>query len=404
MIMSGHISNVGDHLETLKTEHVGVVSNLSNLLQSLDTDLLIPLRNKTELMKPIILEMDKNHVKSFKKMFNSYNNRKKELTRIENKMKKTRKSLPDLQYKKEQKIREIDQECKNLEDEERRQIADISNLEWELYKTLGSGVCEIVKQELNIFGLNFDITRELLKLKDVMETSSELNEDEVLEEHVEYDGLVRVTPPTSPSMRGGGLMRRMSGSMMSLSSIMDEGLNKVRKKSQPSQPFILTELSEMLLEDSPPVSMKSNNNFEASDRKKRQPSQPIVLTELSEMMLEESPPTSVQSSMIFDINGSPSNFDIDTMNERQVKEESRFYGLERENSFVSGEKMDRSFRGTISPPSSTTRYSSFGDKTVKTNFEDHIRFLEDQNELIFHIVDEQMRVDQALNGDPGPSS
>ena len=122
------------------------------------------------------------------------------------------------------------------------------------------------------------------------------------------------------------------------------------------------------------------------------------------MMLEESPPTSVQSSMIFDINGSPSNFDIDTMNERQVKEESRFYGLERENSFVSGEKLDRSFRGTISPPSSTTRYSSFGDKTVKTNFEDHIRFLEDQNELIFHIVDEQMRVDQALNGDPGPSS
>ena len=401
---SGHIANVGDHLESLKNEHCGVISNLSNLLQSLDTELLIPMKDKTELVKPIIQEMDKNHVKSFKKMFSSYNNRKKELTRLENKMKKTRKSLPDLQYKKEQKIREIDLECKNLEDEERRQIADISNLEWELYKSLGSGICEIVKQELNIFGLNFDITRELLKFTDVMESSFEVSDAEVLQEHVEYDGLVRVTPPTSPSMRGGGLMRRMSGSMMSLSSIMDESLNKVRKKSQPSQPLILTELSEMMLEESPPASIKSNNIFDTKVRKRSQPIQPIIFTELSEMMLEESPPTS-KSNMIFDNNGIPSNFDIDTINECHVKEERGFYGLERENSFVSGDKTDQSvsFQSSIIP-TRRTRYNSFSENPVKTNFEDHIRFLEDQNDLIFHLVDEQMRVDQVLNGDPGPSS
>ena len=380
-----------------------MVSNLITLLDNLDTKLLVPLKDKTESVKPIIQEMDKNHVKSFKKMFNSYNNRKKELTRLDNKMKKTRKSLPDLQYKKEQKIREIDQECKNLEDEERRQIADISNLEWELYKTLGSGICEIVKQELNIFGLNFDITRELLKFTDVMESSSEVSDAEVLQEHVEYDGLVRVTPPTSPSMRGGGLMRRMSGSMMSLSSIMDEGINKVRKKSQPSQPVILTELSEMMLEDSPPPSVKSNNTFDNKVRKRSQALQPIMFTELSEMMLEESPPTS--SNMIFDNNGIQSNFNIDTMNDRHVKEERRFYGLERENSFVSGEKTEQpvSFQSSIIP-TRRTRYNSFSENPVKTNFEDHIRFLEDQNDLIFHMVDEQMRVDQVLNGDPGPSS
>ena len=402
--MSGHIPNVGDHLELLKNEHSGVISNLLTLLQSLDNKLLIPIKDKTESVKPIIQEMDKNHVKSFKKMFSSYNNRKKELTRLENKLKKTRKSLPDLQNKKEQKIREIDQECKNLEDEERRQIADISNLEWELYKTLGFGICEIVKQELNIFGLNFDITRELLKFTDVMESPSEFREDEILQEHVEYDGLVRVTPPTSPSMRGGGLMRRMSGSMMSLSSIMDEGMNKVRKKSQPSQPIILTELSEMLLEDSPSASVESKDTTDNIARKRNQTCQPIILTELSEMMLEESPPTSVKSSMIFNNNGSPSNFEIDTLNERQVNEERRFYyGLERENSFVSGEKMNQAVPSQ-SLPIRRTRYSSFSENTVKTNFEDHIRYLEDQNDLIFHLVDEQMRVDQVLNGDPGPSS
>ena len=386
----------------MRNEHSGVISNLLNLLQSLDTDLLIPMKDKTELVKPIIQEMDKNHVKSFKKMFSSYNNRKKELTRLENKMKKTRKSLPDLQYKKEQKIREIDLECKSLEDEERRQIADISNLEWELYKTLGSGICEIVKQELNIFGLNFDITRELLKFTDVM--SFDVSDAEVLQEHVEYDGLVRVTPPTSPSMRGGGLMRRMSGSMMSLSSIMDESLNKVRKKSQPSQPLILTELSEMMLEDSPPASIKSYNTFDTKVRKRSQPIQPIIFTELSEMMLEESPPTS-KSNMIFDNNGIPSNFDIDTINEQHAQEERGFYGLERENSFVSGDKTDQSvaFQSSIIP-TRRTRYDSFSENPVKTNFEDHIRFLEGQNDLIFHMVDEQMRVDQVLNGDPGPSS
>ena len=264
-------------------------------------------------------------------------------------------------------------------------------------------ICEIVKQELNIFGLNFDITRELLKFTDVMESPSEFSEDEILQEHVEYDGLVRVTPPTSPSIRGGGLMRRMSGSMMSLSSIMDEGMNKVRKKSQPSQPIILTELSEMMLEDPPSDSVESKNTNDNNARKRNQTCQPIILTELSEMMLEESPPTSVKSSMIFNNNGSPSNFEIDTLNERQVNQERGFYGLERENSFVSGEKMNRAVPFQ-SLPARRTRYSSFSENTVKTNFEDHIRFLEDQNDLIFHLVDEQMRVDQVLNGDPGPSS
>ena len=305
-------------------------------------------------MRPVIIEMDKNHVKSFKKMFNSYNSRKKELTRLENKMKKTRKNLPDIQYKKEQKIREIDQECKNMEEEERRQIAAISNLEYDLYKTLGSGISEIVKKELNIFELNFDIARELLKFTDVVESSSEFNEDEVLVEHGEYDGLVRVTPPTSPSIRGGGLMRRMGGSMMSLTSIMDEGLNKVRKKSKPDDKIILSELSEMLLEDSPPPSVKSSN------------------------------------TKSFDFEGIRGQLEIDTLNE--VNSEIRFFGLERENSFVSGEKMERSI---------STRYS---ESTVKTNFEDHIRFLEDQNNQIFNLVDGQMRVDQVLNGDLRPSS
>ena len=305
-------------------------------------------------MRPVIIEMDKNHVKSFKKMFNSYNSRKKELTRLENKMKKTRKNLPDIQYKKEQKIREIDQECKNMEEEERRQIADISNLEYDLYKTLGSGISEIVKKELNIFELNFDIARELLKFTDVVESSSEFNEDEVLVEHGEYDGLVRVTPPTSPSIRGGSLMRRMGGSMMSLTSIMDEGLNKVRKKSKPDEKIILSELSEMLLEDSPPPSVKSSN------------------------------------TKSFNFEGIRGQLKIDTLNE--VDSEIRFFGLERENSFVSGEKMERSI---------STRYS---ESTVKTNFEDHIRFLEDQNNQIFNLVDGQMRVDQVLNGDLRPSS
>ena len=160
----------------------------------------------------------------------------------------------------------------------------------------------------------------------------------------------------------------------------------------------------MMLEDSPPASIKSNSTFDSKVRKRSQPIQPIIFTELSEMMLEESPPAS-QSNMVFDNNGIPSNFDIDTINESHVKEERGFYGLERENSFVSGDKTDQSvsFQSSIIP-TRRTRYNSFSENPVKTNFEDHIRFLEDQNDLIFHMVDEQMRVDQVLNGDPGPSS
>ena len=64
--------------------------------------------------------------------------------------------------------------------------------------------------------------------------------------------------------------------------------------------------------------------------------------------------------------------------------------------------MERSI--STQDQNTSTRRTRYSESTVKTNFEDHIRFLEDQNNQIFNLVDGQMRVDQVLNGDLRPSS
>ena len=210
----------------------------------METKILAPMKDKVDTSAPVLMEMDKNHVKSFKKMLNSYNNKKKELNRLEVKMRKGRKNTPDLQYKKEQKIREIELESQKIEEEEKKQIAEVAALELSLYRGLGRGLCDVAEQQLAIFGQSFDLSRELLKFSDALDAADEDNALHIEAELECGDGLVRITPPSSPAVRRS-LLRSVSGSMLSLTSVVDQ-VARARRASRTEEQIVLAEVAELL--------------------------------------------------------------------------------------------------------------------------------------------------------------
>ena len=240
----GPVADVGDHLLILRNEQAEVLSKLSSLIQSMETKILAPMKDKVDTSAPVLMEMDKNHVKSFKKMLNSYNNKKKELNRLEVKMRKGRKNTPDLQYKKEQKIREIELESQKIEEEEKKQIAEVAALELSLYRGLGRGLCDVAEQQLAIFGQSFDLSRELLKFSDALDAADEDNALHIEAELECGDGLVRITPPSSPAVRRS-LLRSVSGSMLSLTSVVDQ-VARARRASRTEEQIVLAEVAELL--------------------------------------------------------------------------------------------------------------------------------------------------------------
>ena len=388
----GSSSKIGEHLDLVFREQEMVLAGLFSLINCFENEIQTPVRQKTEMFRANVFEMDKNHIKSFKKMFSSYNSKKKDLNRLEIKIRKSRKNVPELQNKKEMKIREIEQSCKLLVEEERRQINDITKEEREMYEVIGTGLANVVQKELNIFGHNFDITRELLKLTNVLKASHKEFEEETDDEVSDFvDGFVRITPPSSPVTSKGSLMRSLSGSMLSLSSLVDEGFTKVKKKKQMNKnEIILSELSEMLLEE---PYCKENEKFE----------------ELQETVTEKF---------------NTCNEEIEELCTAEFNEVPQRFYLERENSFVSSPSVVRSTsfnqqaRPLLQdneshpfPPSNVGRSSSFSQPAtvksprprhnsvpgVETGFEKHIKYLDDQNDLIFTMVNEKMAVDQMLN-------
>ena len=210
----------------------------------METKILAPMKDKVDTSAPVLMEMDKNHVKSFKKMLNSYNNKKKELNRLEVKIRKGRKNTPDLQYKKEQKIREIELESQKIEEAEKKQIAEVAALELSLYRGLGRGLCDVAEQQLAIFGQSFDLSRELLKFSDALDAADEDNALHIEAELECGDGLVRITPPSSPAVRRS-LLRSVSGSMLSLTSVVDQ-VARARRASRTEEQIVLAEVAELL--------------------------------------------------------------------------------------------------------------------------------------------------------------
>ena len=318
-----------------------------SLIQSMETKILTPMKDKVDTSAPVIMEMDKNHVKSFKKMLNSYNNKKKELNRLEVKMRKGRKNTPDLQYKKEQKIREIELESQKIEEEEKKQISELAALELSLYRGLGRGLCDVAEQELAIFGQSFDLSRELLKFSDALDAADEDNATHLEAELECGDGLVRITPPSSPAVRRS-LLRSVSGSVLSLSSVVDQVARARRASRADTDQIILAEVAELLQpEDAPP------------SREKR---------------------SKVNSKEV-------DNTPLCIHGDGEGAGEGRSY-LGVGNSFAPRHGLGR--RGWA---------GQGGGVAVTTSLAEHLELLDSQNTALLGLLEEEQRVEEALNLD-----
>ena len=339
-----HNNDVADHLDHVHAEHSDMFQYLLTLVESLQTDLIDPVRDAVDDARPRVAEMDKNHAKMFRKMLNDLNNKKKELNRVESKLRKRKKCLPELNIKKECLMREIETQTKNMINNETKQIQDITKLEKDFYVTLGSGVSKVVQQELGVFGKSFDISREVLKLNKVLSVTEEQDDTDeesgIFEDNNNEasDGFIRVTPPTSPTSARMSLMKSISGSVMSLSSIMDDSLSRMKKKKDKDQ-IVLPELSE--------------------------------LTYFNEVDTEE-------------IEGKPL---FDTFEEEIV--------IQRQASFDQKPSRSVSFSQCDSFSPVRPRFNS--DPEVVTDLKQHLQYLDSQNDLIFNMVHHNQTVDQILN-------
>ena len=136
--------------------------------------------------------------------------------------------------------------------------------------------------------------------------------------------------------------------MMSLTSLVDEGLNKAIKKQTNSNQITLTEIREQFLDD-------SYDDHHAKNPPKQE----------TEMM---------------------SNSQLNT---------GRFM-MENDNSFAPRLYGGRTM-SPIHPIRSFSKPRSLSEYIVETNVEEHIKYLDDQNDMIFGLVNEKAAVDQMLN-------
>ena len=356
---SGSYSAIGDHLQALTKEHTNVLDNLVALVDNFEVDFSVPIKQKCDQVKQEVQELDKSHIKSFKKMFSSYSNKKKDLSRLETKLRKSKKNTFDLQSKRDFKIREIEVECKVLEEEERKQISTMSLKERDLYQTIGNGLRKLFQKELNIFSQHFDISRELLKLNEALTEVPETDfYDEVKDD---YEGFIQVTPPSSPTTRSS-MVKSLSGSMLSLTSLVDDKLRI--KKRRDSEVISLAEVAEFLTEDIPTISNRNAEEFQKKDDHVAEGPDGQWFGEIKEVLME--PP--------FRTN------------------------LESNNSFVGrATEGGRSTSFCYPSLSRPVRPRFISESIIETNVEDHIKFLDNQNDLIINIFNENSAVDQMLN-------
>merc|ERR1719495_1116958 len=139
--------------------------------------------------------------------------------------------------------------------------------------------------------------------------------------------------------------------MMSLTSLVDEGLNKVTKKQNNNNQIILTEVTELYMDET------------------------FVESPLNS-------PKHQETDMIESIDNCQLNSDRFSM-ENANSFATRFYG--------------RSAASPVQRINSFSKPRSLSESIVETKVEEHIKYLDDQNDLIFGLVNEKAAVDQMLN-------
>ena len=118
-------------------------------------------------------------------------------------------------------MRELDNEQKILEEQERQALRRINLTERSFFCKFASCLQSMMAEEIKVFGQSMNISQELLKLEKMTEDPDDLpcSTDEFINELVmSGQGYIFITPPSSPR---GSLLKSWGGSVMSIASLME---------------------------------------------------------------------------------------------------------------------------------------------------------------------------------------
>ena len=250
-------------------------------------------------------------------------------------------------------MREIDLEQKKFQELEDLQLKKIQREERSFYSSVASSLGTLIRNELEIFGQNLNISQQLLKLENVLHTDTTSLDEGAEEEREEISdhGFVFV----DPEMKRGrnSLIRSFSGSVLSLTPTKDREAKKEMKKC--NKLYDIAENSVAFFEN--------GGEREDDDDKENLGRFPPI------------PPV----------------------------DEERFL-LARRNSFLSP-RPDQPRKKVCGEHSDTTimirsaRNNNHGNSQTLgiSNIEEHLEHIQDQNNLILNNMDQSLQLDNLLN-------
>jgi len=258
-------------------------------------------------------------------------------------------------------LREIDLEQKKFQELEEKQLKKIQQEERGFYALLASSLGALLRNELNIFGQNLNISQQLLKLDCLLDKASDEQDIEGQNEDIFDHGFVFVDPEMK--INKSSLMRSLSGSVLSLTSTKDRDMKKEMKKCNTLYDIAENRPAFFEVEEEED---DNNENLEDKENVCQFPGSPIQLVGEERFLLAR------RNSFL------------------SARHDRRTFSMRNE---VSGDNTDTTILMVRGRDSSARDSHSVGI----SNIDQHLKLIEDQNNMILSNMDQSLKLDNLLN-------
>ena len=185
----------------------------------METDLIASVQNQNATLRKDVKSLDQTHWREMKNMRISIKTKKSEIKKL-NKKAKRGETLQKTKLR-DEAMNDLQTMQMVLEEQERQALRRINLTERSFFASFAAGLCQVIQQEIEIFSQRINISQEVLKLEQIINTSDGLppSTETLINELVSSgQGFIFITPPSSPR---GSLLRSWGGSVMSIASLMD---------------------------------------------------------------------------------------------------------------------------------------------------------------------------------------
>jgi len=213
----GSSTDLGICLTRIVLRHRALEDHIKTVARCLFHCCSLPIQGAKEEWRKKVLQMDKEHSKQFKKMRILLKKRSESIVKVEKKMKK-RKNDPELRALKENLLNELQQQRRNVYEQETKCVKEIGCQERSLYITLAAGLKPVIVEELAMLSEVEQLGKVMEKMDDILLDPYNNSDDK---ENIMHNVLkckeyyCFETPPSTP---GGSVLSSRTGSLRSINS------------------------------------------------------------------------------------------------------------------------------------------------------------------------------------------